>query len=120
MSRGVRARAGSSGELRSPSPDPMSTIAPATSAEEIATVRELLQDYGRWLGVDLGFQGFAAELAGLPGAYAPPRGRLFLASAGGRAAGCGAFRSIDERVCEMKRLFVRPGNQGQGLGRMLA
>ena len=98
----------------------MIAITQAKSAEEIAAIRDLFQDYAGWVRVDLGFQGFAEELTGLPGAYAPPRGCLFLGVNEGRPAGCGALRPVAEKVCEMKRLFVRPGNQGQGLGRMLA
>jgi ribosomal protein S18 acetylase RimI-like enzyme len=92
----------------------------ASSPEDVKSTRELFEEYAAWLRVDLCFQGFAKELAGLPGAYAPPRGRLLLASAEGVAAGCVALRPIRADVCEMKRLFVRPSFQGRGLGRRLA
>jgi putative acetyltransferase len=95
-------------------------ISPATSPDEVAAVRQLFEAYAALLGVDLSYQGFAAELAGLPGAYAPPRGRLLLAHAGGTAAGCVALRPVDDQACEMKRLFVLPERQGFGLGRKLA
>ena len=81
--------------------------------------RRLFEEYAAWLKVDLCFQGFAAELAGLPGAYAPPRGRLFLAIHSGGAAGCVALRPVRDDVCEMKRLFVRPESQKQGCGHAL-
>jgi ribosomal protein S18 acetylase RimI-like enzyme len=95
-------------------------IFPATSADDVAAVRQLFEAYAASLGVDLSYQGFTAELAGLPGAYAPPRGRLFLARVDGRAAGCVALRPVDDQACEMKRLFVLPKRQGSGLGRKLA
>ena len=98
----------------------MIALTQATSAGEISAVRDLFQNYAAWLRVDLGFQGFAAELTALPGAHAPPGGRLFLVLAESVPAACGALRPVDEGVCEMKRLFVRPEHQGKGLGRMLA
>ena len=95
-------------------------ICQATTPDEIAQVRSLFAEYAAWLKVDLCFQGFATELAGLPGAYTPPRGRLLLALAGDDVKGCIALRSLDGRICEMKRLFVRPAFRGQGIGRLLA
>jgi len=95
-------------------------ICQASTAEQIALSRVLFEEYAGWLGIDLSYQGFAAELAGLPGSYAPPRGRLLLALASGEAAGCVALRPLEGMICEMKRLFVRPAFRGQRLGRLLA
>lgn len=91
----------------------------AESPELIGTVRELFVEYSESLGVDLCFQGFAEELAKLPGDYARPTGRLFVALEGDRGAGCGALRQIGDDACEMKRLYVRPADQGRGVGREL-
>lgn len=85
----------------------------------LAVVRALFQDYAAGLGFDLGFQDFAGELADLPGKYAPPRGRLLLAWLGEGVVGCVALRPIDAQTCEMKRLYLRPGLRGSGLGRKL-
>jgi ribosomal protein S18 acetylase RimI-like enzyme len=92
--------------------------------QDIDAARGLFREYAAGLGVDLCFQGFEAELAALPGDYAPPQGILLLAWVGGELAGCGAFRPLPDvdyaNACEMKRLYVRPGFRRYGLGRLLA
>jgi GNAT superfamily N-acetyltransferase len=90
-----------------------------SNAAEWEQVRELFTEYWASFGFSPCFQGFGEEVAGLPGAYAPPGGALVLAVADGRAAGCAAFRRFDERRAEAKRLFVRPQFRGQGVGRAL-
>jgi len=97
-------------------------ILPARTADDIATVKELFLEYATSLGVSLCFQGFDKELAELPGAYAPPAGRLFIARVDGKPAGCVGLRPLDSGHdrCEMKRLYLRPICRGLGLGRRLA
>jgi len=92
----------------------------AQSPDDIEQGRALFKEYEAWLDVDLCFQSFAQELAGLPGKYAPPDGRLLLAVENGIVAGCAALRKIGEGTCEIKRLFVRPQFRGKGFGRKLA
>jgi carbonic anhydrase len=114
--------------------DSQLTIIQASSSQHIAQARELFQEYGASLGFDLCFQSFEAELAGLPGDYAPPSGRLLLAFAEaesthadhGTPAGVIALHTFadpklgpSERICEMKRLYVRPQFRGQRVGQQL-
>lgn len=107
----------------------------ATTPADLALARALFVEYAQWLKVDLCFQGFDRELATLPGAYAPPRGRLLLAGAANQAFGCIALRPLETqggcgcgpaaapvvtRVGEVKRLYVQPAHRGGGWGRRLA
>lgn len=94
----------------------MLKLVEAESQSLIAEARLLFEEYAAWLAIDLCFQNFEKELAGLPGAYAPPPGRLFLAIDNDAVAGCVALRDLGDGVCEMKRLFVRPQFQGRGIG----
>jgi hypothetical protein len=99
---------------------PTETIEIHDGRSRVDVVRVLFEEYASSLGFDLGFQGFDAELAGLPGAYAPPSGRLHVARIRDADAGCVALRPLPDGACEMKRLYVRPAFRGVGLGRVLA
>lgn len=94
------------------------TIRPAVDSD-LPEIRAMFREYANWLTVDLSFQNFEAELAGLPGDYSPPGGLLLVAEHDGLAAGCVGLRQIEGEICEMKRLFVRAEFRGSGLGRKL-
>lgn len=98
------------------------TIRQAAGADDLAAAARLFSDYAASLPIDLAYQDFAAELASLPGRYAPPGGALLLAvDAAGSALGCVALRPMATAgAAEIKRLYVAPAGRGLGLGRALA
>lgn len=96
------------------------SIVQAESPADVAKARELFLEYAQSLGFSLCFQNFDQELAGLPGDYSPPDGRLLLAKLADETAGCVAMHKIETDICEMKRLYLRPPFRGKGLGRILA
>ena len=94
----------------------MIEIIQAETAEQIEQARALFREYETWIDLSLCFQNFDDEVANLPGKYAAPEGRLFLAFADGKLAGCVALRKLETQVCEMKRLFVKENARGQRIG----
>lgn len=99
----------------------MTEIIRAATPDQVEQVKDLFREYADWLEFDLCFQGFEAELAEMPGRYAPPGGRLLLAvDESSQPVGCVGLRPLEEGICEMKRLYVRDSHKGTGLGRWLA
>jgi ribosomal protein S18 acetylase RimI-like enzyme len=94
-------------------------IREAQFPDDLSVIRELFEEYAAGLGIDLCFQGFAEELAGLPGRYSSPSGGIWLSEIDLVAAGCIALRPLTRDQAEMKRLYVRPKFRGSGIGRKL-
>jgi putative acetyltransferase len=95
----------------------------AETETDLEQIRGLFKEYFNWvdsvMGFDMTYQGVETELETLPGAYAQPGGCLLLAEVDGQAAGCVALRPREPGVCELKRMYVRPGYQGRGIGQAL-
>jgi ribosomal protein S18 acetylase RimI-like enzyme len=104
---------------------PVEITAPR-SAADLEAIKALFREYAQSLGFSLAYQDFDKELAGFPGKYAPPEGALLLATVAGDAAGTVALRKLDDGICEMKRLYVKPAYRGRrtadgrSIGRALA
>jgi len=96
------------------------TIEKIATAEDLEEIKNLFREYVAFLGISLSFQSFEEELAKLPAKYAEPEGAIYLAKVNGQSTGCVALWKLEEGVCEMKRLYVRPAFQGLGLGKKLA
>jgi putative acetyltransferase len=103
---------------------PQITLTTADGPVLIEAARRLFREYAEAIGVDLCFQNFEAEVAGLPGEYAAPAGALLVALLDGQPAGCGALRRLRDvdypNACEMKRLYVPRALRRFGLGRLIA
>jgi putative acetyltransferase len=94
-------------------------ITEVQSEEDLLEVRKLIVQYADSLEINLDFQGFHEELAGLPGDYTAPNGCLLLALWKGQVAGCVALRQFSPGICEMKRLYIQPHFRGLGIGKAL-
>jgi GNAT superfamily N-acetyltransferase len=91
-------------------------ICQAATPDDIEVARALFKEYEQSLGISLCFQNFDQEVANLPGDYSPPSGRLLLARVEDQVVGCIALRKLNDNVCEMKRLYLRPVARGKGSG----
>ncbi len=91
----------------------------ATTSEDYAQAKGLFEAYQNFLGIDLSFQGFAAEVNSLSTIYGPPRGALLLARVQMDPVGCVGLRDLGDDIAEMKRMYVLPLFQGQGIGKAL-
>jgi putative acetyltransferase len=99
--------------------EPMTELRRARFPDDLDAVIAIFREYIGSTSVSLDFQHYEDELADLPGKYDAPKGGLFLAWDAGAVVGCASFRAVDDNVCEMKRVYVRPGARGQNLGRRL-
>ena len=84
----------------------------AETDEHLEIIKEMFMEYARSLGFNIGFQDFEEEIAAMPGHYGPPDGCILLAFYDDKPAGCVVLRKLEEAICEMKRLYVRPEYRG--------
>lgn len=90
------------------------------SNESLNAVRSILVQYAGLRRYDEALGDFQQELNLLPGKYVSPDGCLLLAFWRGVPAGVVAYQTIENGICEMKRMFVLPDFQGKGIGKALA
>ena len=99
------------------------SIKKVASKTDLEEIKDLFREYFAWvrddLHFDLSYQGIDKELKALPGEYASPQGCLLLVRSGDEPAGCIALQPHTSQICELKRMYVRPGFRGQGIGKML-
>src|SRR6202030_4613502 len=98
---------------------PETSITEAVWPEDQAPISRLMREYVEALEADISFQDFESEHAGLPGKYARPEGVVLIGWTAHEAVGIVAYRPLEHRICEMKRLYVLPRFRGTGLGRLL-
>ena len=87
--------------------------------EEYLAAVALFREYSAWLGIDLGFQKFDKELQHPEIMYGLPSGGIILCKIENSYIGCVAIREQDKDIAELKRMYVKPGSQGLGIGSKL-
>ncbi|WP_435355440.1 GNAT family N-acetyltransferase [Emticicia sp. SJ17W-69] len=95
------------------------SILKIATKEDLEEIKNLFREYAKFLEISLDFQDFESELAKLPAKYAEPEGAIFLAKIDSQPAACVALWKLEEGICEMKRLYVKPEFQGLGLGKKM-
>jgi ribosomal protein S18 acetylase RimI-like enzyme len=91
----------------------------ASSAEEYKCAAMLFKEYAQWLTIDLGFQAFDNELTKLNTMYGLPEGSILLCKNNHEFIGCVGIRKIDNHIAELKRMYIKPEYQNQGIGKTL-
>ena len=75
----------------------------------------LFQEYANSLNISLAFQNFEEELNIINSMYGSPTGCLLLVYENEQAIACAAYRKIDEHVCELKRMYIKPNYRRKGI-----
>ena len=91
----------------------------ADTEEQYRSAALLFKEYANWLNIDLQFQHFEEELTLLKTMYAAPDGGIILCKMENECIACVAIRKINNQTAELKRMFVRPGYQRLGIGKIL-
>jgi ribosomal protein S18 acetylase RimI-like enzyme len=87
--------------------------------EEISGAKKLIGEYIQWLNQDLSFQNISDELNNFPKKYEEPEGTFIIAKENNKIIGCIGIKKIENKICEMKRLFVNDNYKGKGIGKRL-
>ena len=98
---------------------PLFHVIEADLHRDLQTVLSLYREYIHSTQADLSFQNNEWEFARLADFYDGAGAGIFLALMEGRAVGCAAYRRVDDHICEMKRVYVRPQARGHGIGAAL-
>lgn len=91
----------------------------ASTKDEYKAAAILFREYAAWLNIDLTFQHFEKEMLELDKMYSWPHGGIILCREENEFTGCLGIRKIDNETAEMKRMWIRTGHHGKGLGSKL-
>jgi putative acetyltransferase len=97
----------------------MIDIITAANNDEYKAAAVLFKEYAVWLNIDLSFQNFNEELIQIKEMYNLPNGGILLAKKGNEYIGCVAIRKKENQIAELKRMYVKPSFQQQGIGVLL-
>jgi len=79
----------------------------------------LFQEYANSLNISLAFQNFDEELKIINNMYGSPTGCLLLVYNQSEAVACAAYRKMDEHICELKRMYIKPDYRRQGIAQKM-
>jgi ribosomal protein S18 acetylase RimI-like enzyme len=91
----------------------------ANNPKDFSEAATLFKEYAASLNFDLCFQNFDTELNEIDVKYNSPHGGLILIRLNNESVGCAAVRKLEDKIGELKRMYIQPGHRGLGLGHEL-